>query len=40
MIQRARAVQRDEAETEDAESHKLVCPARRLGEQNDQRYQR
>ncbi len=39
MVKGARPVQRDEAETEDAESHELVHPAGRLPQQNDQRDQ-
>src|SRR5215210_3722467 len=39
MVKGARAVQGDEAETEDAESHKLVHPARRPHQQDYQRDQ-
>jgi hypothetical protein len=36
MVKGARPVQRDEAESEDAESHELVHPAGRLRQQNYQ----
>jgi site-specific DNA recombinase len=39
MVKGARPVQRDEAETKDAESHELVHPAGRLPQKNDQRDQ-
>jgi hypothetical protein len=39
MVKGARPVQRDEAETEDAESHEFVHPAGRLRQQDDHRDQ-